>query len=473
MTSLARIRPLCASPPSWPPSAPSLPPRLRAPPSTPTPPRRRRRSRPWSPVAPDERRDRRRSSRSAASYFHPRPQQEHRRLQARRRQGRVRQGRRSAPPRCCASTVPAKLKNEFARSPASPMPTRFRIRVLAKKFGKRFTTTSSARRSSGRTLPRRTPPAPPSSARRRRLRRRRRRQLQVDTDDDNDLLIDDLETHHETPREVPHRCPATPTRTATASRTATSTSPRCDLNDDEYQSPNAYLPYPGKRPYPNPLDSGTPTSTTTATASRSSRSTTLWKYTYARAGRRTATLDAAELLGRQAVLDLHPWPRRPPRADLPPRATTSRPTSRAGRRRRLPTCRCPDGDDLRRLNDANGDYDVSTSTAPATSTRSATTSTRRRRLGCPTTSATRTPTASPTTTRRTADDAAYWWTDCYTGETPYPIAYAGTDLADPDSDGDGVRDGADDQDHDDIPNIMELSRNMATGRPFDDPKTKK
>ena len=34
--------------------------------------------------------------------------------------------------------------------------------------------------------------------------------------------------------------------------------------------------------------------------------------------------------------------------------------------------------------------------------------------------------------------------------------YAGTDLVDADTDGDGVRDGADDQDHDDIPNIMEL-----------------
>ena len=26
-----------------------------------------------------------------------------------------------------------------------------------------------------------------------------------------------------------------------------------DLNDDEYEEPNTYLPYPGKRPYPNPL----------------------------------------------------------------------------------------------------------------------------------------------------------------------------------------------------------------------------
>lgn len=53
---------------------------------------------------------------------------------------------------------------------------------------------------------------------------------------------------------------------------------------------------------------------------------------------------------------------------------------------------------------------------------------------------------------------AGWWTSCYTQEEPYDIPYAGTDLANPDSDGDGIRDGADDQDHDDLPNMMELSR---------------
>ena len=26
-----------------------------------------------------------------------------------------------------------------------------------------------------------------------------------------------------------------------------------DLNDDEHQQPNTFLPYPGKRPYANPL----------------------------------------------------------------------------------------------------------------------------------------------------------------------------------------------------------------------------
>jgi hypothetical protein len=58
---------------------------------------------------------------------------------------------------------------------------------------------------------------------------------------------------------------------------------------------------------------------------------------------------------------------------------------------------------------------------------------------------------------------AGWWSSCYAGETSYYVTYADTDLADPDTDGDGVRDAADDQDHDDFPNIMELSRIAASG----------
>jgi hypothetical protein len=56
-----------------------------------------------------------------------------------------------------------------------------------------------------------------------------------------------------------------------------------------------------------------------------------------------------------------------------------------------------------------------------------------------------------------------YWKGCYGKEPAYPVPYAGTLPTNPDSDGDGVRDGADDQDHDDIPNIMELSRFEASG----------
>ena len=58
-----------------------------------------------------------------------------------------------------------------------------------------------------------------------------------------------------------------------------------------------------------------------------------------------------------------------------------------------------------------------------------------------------------------------YWKDCYSNEAPYPVQYPSTSPVDSDSDGDGVRDGADDQDFDDVPNVMELSRNMAGNRP--------
>jgi hypothetical protein len=57
-----------------------------------------------------------------------------------------------------------------------------------------------------------------------------------------------------------------------------------------------------------------------------------------------------------------------------------------------------------------------------------------------------------------------FWTSCYAHEVAYPVKYAGTSPSDADSDGDTVLDGADDQDHDDVPNVMELSRSAASGR---------
>ena len=58
-----------------------------------------------------------------------------------------------------------------------------------------------------------------------------------------------------------------------------------------------------------------------------------------------------------------------------------------------------------------------------------------------------------------------YWCGVLPARSRTTIAYAGTELDDADTDGDGVRDGADDQDHDDVPNLMELSRNAVTGAP--------
>jgi hypothetical protein len=55
------------------------------------------------------------------------------------------------------------------------------------------------------------------------------------------------------------------------------------------------------------------------------------------------------------------------------------------------------------------------------------------------------------------------WSALYSQETAYYLTYAGTSLDNPDTDGDGVRDGADDSDHDDLPTLMECSRSLSTG----------
>jgi IPT/TIG domain len=57
-----------------------------------------------------------------------------------------------------------------------------------------------------------------------------------------------------------------------------------------------------------------------------------------------------------------------------------------------------------------------------------------------------------------------WWKNEYDGnngpkETPYPLVdYAGTDMLDPDTDGDGIIDGLDDTDHDGLSNQFEVAR---------------
>jgi hypothetical protein len=61
-----------------------------------------------------------------------------------------------------------------------------------------------------------------------------------------------------------------------------------------------------------------------------------------------------------------------------------------------------------------------------------------------------------------------WWKAQYDGtngakEMPYPITFAGTDMLNPDTDGDGIPDGLDDQDHDGLNNIFELARPVGWG----------
>jgi hypothetical protein len=54
-----------------------------------------------------------------------------------------------------------------------------------------------------------------------------------------------------------------------------------------------------------------------------------------------------------------------------------------------------------------------------------------------------------------------WWTATYTAERPYPVTYPNLDWLNPDSNGDGRNDGADDTDHDGYTNLQEISRDYA------------
>ena len=56
-----------------------------------------------------------------------------------------------------------------------------------------------------------------------------------------------------------------------------------------------------------------------------------------------------------------------------------------------------------------------------------------------------------------------WWASRYTARASFYGRLRRHRLTDADTDGDGVLDGADDQDHDDIPNIMELAGNDGLG----------
>ena len=59
-----------------------------------------------------------------------------------------------------------------------------------------------------------------------------------------------------------------------------------------------------------------------------------------------------------------------------------------------------------------------------------------------------------------------WWSAMYGAEQPYGVSFAGTDWLDPDTDGDTLPDGVDDQDHDGYNNITETRRGPYWVNPF-------
>jgi hypothetical protein len=355
--------------------------------------------------------------------------------------------------------IPAKLTKSMAIESGSPVPTRFRLRVLTTRLGRKYT---SARMSPiiGPERPKEGPEeaAPSGDCDGDKVLNR------VDADDDNDLLPDTTEKSFKLDG-------CNPDTDGDSVSDGYEYRSALDLNDDEHQNPNKNLPYPGKRPYPNPLDGadgGTDFDGDSLTLTEEYK---LWRFTVAQGapdsldaltytdgeqysistrggdGRRVKALPA---VGYAKQADFIAWLQASGYWNVSIPFDTVRPLLDVNRNGVVDSGargqyvhaedHWLDRDEDGYLSDDERDEDAD---------------------------------GLSNFMEAHGELSQGWWDNRYDRETPFRIAYTGTQLDDPDTYGDGVRDGADDQDHDDVPNLVELSRNMVTGRDFDSPKTGK
>ena len=353
--------------------------------------------------------------------------------------------------------LPKRLEKLMPVQNGTPVPTPLQVRVLASRFGKRYTS-----RSKSPLVGPEKPPAPPKPKQAdpnadcdgdKQINR-------VDTDDDNDLLSDAAEAGL---NKLLDTCKAD--TDGDGAEDGYEYQSARDLNDDEHQSPNTYTPYPRKLPYPNPLDGEDQGIDHDGDGLTLLEEFKLWNY--------AASAGATRTLERLVYSAGEQF---------------SASTRSGGTGNRIPWL-AADGYDkqaafvawagsagyasvrLSALGDIeywNGgamydirDFDRSGG-APTFAER-----TYYNYLGG---------TMLDDSERdEDADGLSNWaetrgcmrqgyWNELYTKESPYYLIYEGTKLDDPDSDGDGVRDGADDEDHDDVPNVMECSRRLAANR---------
>jgi len=223
-----------------------------------------------------------------------------------------------------------------------------------------------------------------------------------------------------------------------------------DLNNDDYRNPTMALPYPGKRPYPNPLDGSDAGTDFDGDGLALFQEYALWKYTIANgANPSLANLTYSDGL-KYSIYTRDSQGRRVPglpAAGYDKHALFMARVAAAG----YDSVTLPDDPthswgllDFDRLGgttvaedeylDTSGDGYLSDNERD-----------------------------------EDGDGLSNWvetqgwgspgWRKArYDRETPYIIGYAGTNPVDPDSDGDGLVDGIDDQDHDDYPNVVEQSR---------------
>jgi hypothetical protein len=404
-------------------------------------------------------------------------------------------------------TIPAKLSEFFAIKAGAPVSTRFRLRVLSSRLGKKFTAdklspvVGPARAAS--LTPEIVAASPDGDCDGDGLKNG------ADSDDDNDLLDDATEKSlgldpckPDTDEDgVPDRFEFDCDRNGVLNRdqadddndllsdtfeTSLGTDPcamdsdgdgvedgyeyrsALDLNDDEDQNPNAITPYPGRTPYPNPLfkDGDVDHDGDSLTLAEEQA---LWKYTY------TVTLTDTRDLNSLSYTDgqkfsrsqlipsgAHQYRHQPtlPAAGYDKHTAFVNWTIANGYRTVALQDDFPWWDhgmtrnnyglfDVNRSGSESNaeleyfDYDGDTYLSDDERDEDSDGLTN----------------FDETHGRMLPE----YWEACYSQEKPWHINYGGTNVADADTDGDGVLDGADDQDHDDIPNLMELSRYAASG----------
>jgi IPT/TIG domain len=346
--------------------------------------------------------------------------------------------------------VPAKIARLLKRSSGNAKATRIKIRVLTKKFSKytssrispvvsgvgvpRIGTPGSPGGTGGSSGPTGSGPAVASC---------------VGADPDHDLLSNATESQIGT-----DGCDADTDNDGVGDGFEYKSA--VDLNNDEYQEPNSSLPYPGKKPYPNPLDAGDANTDYDGDSLSMSVEQRLWTFSTTAASRTLFPLTYSDGM-QYSVYSNGPGDRRQPA--LPAAGYTKQTdfvnwATGAGYR----NVYIPFQDSVYGIFDINLDHSESGSEGLHFD---------RNGDGW----------LSDEERDEDADGLSNydevggrmdrnWWNSCYSSEaseSPYYIEYAATDFDNPDSDGDGVRDGADDQDHDDLPNLMELSRIQASG----------
>ncbi|HVE67559.1 MAG TPA: hypothetical protein VNB64_03155 [Solirubrobacteraceae bacterium] len=274
--------------------------------------------------------------------------------------------------------ITSKLQPFLAQRAGQPEHTRFKIRVLARRFGIAFTTRRLSPLIGPPTGQVPVPAASPDCD-------RDGVSNAVETDDDNDLLTDEEETRFKL-----NACAAD--SDADGMEDGWEYYSALDLN-------SRAVPFPGRRPYPNPLDGADAKYDHDGDGLTQTQEYAAWvRYgnhqlltpEEATASRLLYSDGDQQSFDESAQIATKPWLDREPDGRL------------------TDDERDADNDGLRNYWEANG---------PGT---------------------------------------ARWWEAFFKDEKPYMTPFPELDWLDPDTDGDSVVDGQDDQDHDDWSNIQEL-----------------